>query len=146
MYSSFNSRFAVWSNVSQHAFNSVFAFFEITIPRTDPLPFFHLIAIIVILALYLAVAFITYDTDHFYVYDFLDIQKHGSGVVAGYIIGILVGSVIIFLIIHYLILLRKWITETKMHKMGKFSRARPQVGRQELDELPTKHQLAQEQV
>jgi hypothetical protein len=146
LYSSFNSQFTVWSNVSQHAFNSVFALFEITLPRTNPLPFPHITAIIAILALYLAVAFITYDTDHFYVYDFLDIQKHGRGVVAGYIIAILVGSVLIFVIVHYLIWLRKWITETKMHKMGKFPTAGPEVGHHELDDLPTKHQLAQGQV
>lgn len=136
----------MWSNVSHHALNSVFALFEITIPRTDPLPFLHIIAIILILALYLGVAFITYDDDHFYVYDFLNIQEHGSGVVAGYIIGILAGSVVLFLIVRYLILLRKWITESKMGKTGKFVTSRLQDDHQELDDLHLKHpKVAEEQ-
>lgn len=105
------------------------------IPRTEPLPFLHVIAIVLILALYLAVAFVTFDTDHFYVYSFLDIQRHGSGVVAGYIIGILVASIVIFLIVHFVIWLRRWITETKMGKMGKFSRRGAQGGQQELEEI-----------
>jgi hypothetical protein len=101
----------------------------------------------VILGLYLGVAYITYDDDHFYVYDFLNVQKHGSGVVAGYIIGILVGAVVIFLIIRYLILLRKWVTESKMGKTGKFSTARPQDGLTELDDLHVKHsEVMREQV
>ena len=147
IYSNFTSTFDVWSNVSQHALNAVFAFFEIAIPRTEPLPFLHTIAIVVILGLYLGVAYITYDDDHFYVYDFLNIQKHGSGVVAGYIIGILVGAVVLFLIIRYLILLRKWITESKMGKVGIFSTLRPQDGLLELGDLHVKHSEAiQEQV
>lgn len=137
----------MWSGVSQHALNSVFALFEITIPRTDPLPFLHAIPIVVILGLYLGVAYITYDDDHFYVYDFLNIQKHGSGVVAGYIIGILVGAIVLFLIIRYLILLRKWITESKMGKLGKFSTVRPQDGHVQLGDLHVKHsEVTQEQV
>jgi hypothetical protein len=133
----------VWSNVSQHALNSVFALFEITIPRTDPLPFLHAIAIVVILGLYLCVAYITYHDDHFYVYDFLNVQEHGSGVVAGYIIGILVGAIVLFIIIRYLILLRKWITESKMGKTGPTPRAQDGV----LELSDTKHsEVKQEQV
>ena len=136
----------MWSNVSQHALNSVFALFEITIPRTEPLPFLHTIAIVVILGLYLGVAYITHHNDHFYVYNFLDIKEQGSGVVAGYIIGILVGAVVLFLIIRYLILLRKWITESKMGKAGKFSTSTRQDGL-EFGDLHVKHSEAlQEQV
>ena len=95
-----------------------------------------------ILGLYLGLAYITYDDDHFYVYDFLNIQEHGSGVVAGYIIGILVGAVVLFLIIRYLILLRKWITESKMGKTGKFSTPGSQDGLLELGDLQVKHSQA----
>lgn len=35
--------------------------------------------------------------------------------------GILVGAIIIFLIVRYVIMLRVWITEKKMGKTGKFS-------------------------
>lgn len=54
-------------------------------------------------------------------YDFLDLQEHSSGVVAAYIVGILAAAIIIFLVVRYLILLRVWVTEKKLHKNGKFS-------------------------
>lgn len=111
----------LWSNTSEHALNSFYALFEILIPRTEPLPFLHMVVIVFLLALYLSLAYLTHYTQGWYTYDFLDLDKHSSGVVAGYIIGILVGSLIVFLIVKYLILLRLWLTEKKMSKLGKFS-------------------------
>lgn len=127
LYSGFDSKFTAWTNVSQHALNSVYAFLEITIPRTEPPPFIHILPIIFILAMYLGLAYLTYDTEHFFVYDFLDNKKHSPGSVAGYCIGILVGAIIIFLIVRCLIMLRVWLTEKKMGMTGKFtSRGAPQ--------------------
>jgi hypothetical protein len=74
-----------------------------------------------LLALYLALAYVTFYTQGFYTYGFLDLRKNSSGIVAAFIIGILVAAIIIFLIVKYLILLRVWVTETKMGKGGKFS-------------------------
>lgn len=111
----------LWSNTSQHALNSFYALFEIVIPRTEPLPFLHIAVIVFILALYLALAYITHALQGWYTYDFLNLDKHSSGVVAGYIVGILVGSIIVFLIVRYLIVLRFWLTEKKLGKTGKFS-------------------------
>lgn len=119
--SGFPSTFATWSNTSQHALNAVYALFEIVFPRTEPLPFLHLIPIVLILASYLALAYITHATEGFYVYDFLDLDTNSDGEVAGYIVGILVGAIIIFLIVRYVILLRVWVTEKKMGNIGKFS-------------------------
>lgn len=48
-------------------------------------------------------------------------RTHSSGVVAAYIVGILVAAIIIFLVVKYLILLRVWVTEKKLGKTGKFS-------------------------
>jgi hypothetical protein len=85
------------------------------------LPWLDIVPIIVLLALYLGLAYLTHATDGYYVYDFLDLDKHSSGIVAAYIVGILVAAIIIFLIVRYLILLRVWVTEKKLRKMGKFS-------------------------
>lgn len=120
----FPSAFALWSNTSQHALNSFYALFEIIFPRTSPLPWLDIIPIVILLALYLGLAYVTHATDGFYVYDFLDLQKNSSGVVAAYIVGILVAAIIIFLIVRYLIMLRVWVTEKKMGKAGKFSKHR----------------------
>ena len=117
----FPTRFATWSNISQHGLNSFYALFEIVFPRTAPIPFFHLIPIIILLVLYLALAYVTFATEGFYVYDFLDTRTNSSGKVAAYIFGILAASIIIFLIVRYLIMLRVWLTEKKLGKSGKFS-------------------------
>ena len=100
--------------------NSAFALFETIIPRTDPPPLFHLLFLILILALYLALAYITHATQGFYTYDFLDTSK-GSGRVAGYAFGILAGICVVFGLVWCLIRLRKWVTEKKWHMEGKFS-------------------------
>jgi uncharacterized membrane protein len=118
----FPTPFALWSNTSQHALNSVYAFFEIFFPRTERLPWLDLIPLIVLLALYLGLAYLTHATAGFYVYPFLDLQKYSSGLVGGYIVGILIAAIIIFLIVRYLIVLRVWVTEKKLGKTGKFSR------------------------
>ncbi|KAF2199900.1 hypothetical protein GQ43DRAFT_99179 [Delitschia confertaspora ATCC 74209] len=119
IYSNFVTPFQTWSNTSEHALNSVYAFFEIIFPRTAPPPFLHILPIIVILALYLGLAYLTYFKDHFFVYDFLDNKTHSPGLVTGYCFGILIGAIIVFLIVRYLIVMRVWITETKLGRHGK---------------------------
>ena len=107
--------------LSQHAINSFFCLFEILIPRTNPPPPLHLAFLVLILALYLALAYITHATQGFYPYSFLDISK-GSGKVAGYIIGILVAACIIYGVVWGLIWVRRRVTEGAWGMKGKFSK------------------------
>lgn len=118
----FPVQFTAWSNVTQHGLNSLFALFEIVIPRTNPMPWVHIPWLIFILALYLGLAYLTVATQGFYVYGFLDHDDVGGrGIVAAYIFGIAVGIVIIFVIVWFLIWLRRWVTETKLGMDGKFA-------------------------
>lgn len=111
----FSSAFDAWRNISQHALNSAFALFEIIVPRTEPLPWSHLLWLAVILLAYLALAFITLAHQGFYTYAFLDYHRVGGrGQVAGYILGITAALVIIFCAVHFLIRFRRWLTETKL--------------------------------
>ena len=71
-YGAFNTTFSTWSNISEHALNSVIAFFEVVVPRTAPLPWIHIVPLVILLALYLSLAYITHATQDFYVYGFLD--------------------------------------------------------------------------
>ncbi|KAK5191597.1 hypothetical protein LTR99_003574 [Exophiala xenobiotica] len=87
-----------WSNISRHALNSVFALVEVILPATNPPPFLHLVGLIVLLLLYLALAYLTHATQGIYVYSFLD-PAQGSGRVTGYCFGIAAGIVVIFLVI-----------------------------------------------
>ncbi|KFY64234.1 hypothetical protein V496_03393 [Pseudogymnoascus sp. VKM F-4515 (FW-2607)] len=108
-----------WTNLSQHAFNSLFALFELVIPRTNRPPWIHLPALILILALYLALAYLTHYTRGVYVYDFLD-PGNGRGALTGYVLGIAAGIVVIFLVVQGLVWLRKWATEKKLGREGRF--------------------------
>lgn len=122
---SFASVYVTWKNVSQHALNSAAALFEIAVPRTAPLPWLNLPVLVFILALYLALAYLTYHTQHFFVYGFLDYNVHSAGSVAGYCFGILAGIIVVFVVVHFLVWLRVWVTEKKLGMLGKISRKDP---------------------
>ncbi|KAK4230686.1 hypothetical protein QBC38DRAFT_507274 [Podospora fimiseda] len=112
--------FEGWSNVSQHLLNSAFALFEIIIPRTDTPPLVHMLWLIVVLALYLSLAYVVEATRGFYPYDFLDPVEQGAWV-AAYVFGIAIGCIILFGFAWSCIKLRKYLTETKFGKHGKFA-------------------------
>ncbi|KAI1127120.1 hypothetical protein F5Y10DRAFT_243465 [Nemania abortiva] len=118
-----SSPYSAWTNTSQHILNSVFALFEIVVPRTNSLPWIHLPFLIILLGLYLALAYITHATKGFYTYSFLDVGKQGP-LLAAYIFGIGIGVCIIFAVIKGLIWLRRWITEDKLGLDGVFAHGR----------------------
>ena len=111
--------FRIFSNTAQHVLNLVFCLFEIFIPRTNPTPWIHLVPIVIILLLYLGLTYTTWGTQDFYVYSFLDDRIHSKGVIAGYILGILVMAIVVYFIIHFVILGRVKLTEGKWNKTGR---------------------------
>ncbi|KAI8624067.1 hypothetical protein F5Y19DRAFT_338131 [Xylariaceae sp. FL1651] len=117
------TEYSAWSNISQHALNSVFALLEIVLPRTNPSPWIHLPFLILILALYLALAYLTHATKGFYTYSFLDPGLQGP-LVAAYVFGIAIGICIIFAIVWGLVWLRRWVTEKKLGLDGVFAHGR----------------------
>ncbi|KAK5634827.1 hypothetical protein RRF57_010540 [Xylaria bambusicola] len=113
---------SAWSNISEHALNAALALFEIIIPRTHPTPWSRLPFLILLLALYLALAYLTHATKGFYTYPFLDPSLQGA-LVAAYVFGIAIGICIIFAVVWGLIWLRRWITEKKLGRDGVFAHA-----------------------
>ncbi|KAJ5115242.1 hypothetical protein NUU61_001001 [Penicillium alfredii] len=107
-----------WSNISQHGLNSLYALLEIILPATAPHPFIAIPVLILLLLLYLCVAYITYHTQGFYAYSFLDPGDHGqhSGLVTGYCFGILAAILVIFFVSWSLIRLRVWLTGGKIKR------------------------------
>ncbi|KXJ91557.1 hypothetical protein Micbo1qcDRAFT_163321 [Microdochium bolleyi] len=119
----FPNTYSLWSNVSQHAMNSAFMLFEVIFPRTAPPPWIHLLWLIIILAMYCGLAYLTAATKGFYVYPFLDPRKQGA-FVAAYVFGIAVAIIVIFVLIWAIIKFRVWLTEKKLGKDGKFAGGR----------------------
>jgi len=95
--------------ISRHALNSVFAILEIVLPATNPPPWLHVVFLLIVLALYLALAYITHATQGFYVYSFLD-PEDGSGKLAGYILGIAAAAIVVFSIVWGVVFLRRKLT------------------------------------
>jgi len=108
----FSSPYEAWSNISHHALNTVFILFEIFLTSMPPFPWLHLPMTIVILALYLGVAYITHSTQGFYTYSFLDPQKE-HGFLAAYIVGIAIAQCVVFVIVRYVIVLRDRLAPRK---------------------------------
>ena len=116
------------TQTSQHALNCAFAVFEILFPRSSPPPLLHLPFLILLLALYLALAYVTNATHGFYPYGFLDPSNGHGGRVAAYVFAILAAIVVIFLVVWGLIWARKWLTERVIRMKGKFHEGRERVG------------------
>ncbi|KAJ3475221.1 hypothetical protein NLI96_g11975 [Meripilus lineatus] len=101
----FSTKFSSWSNVSQHALNSAFALFEILLTNVAPMPWIHVPFLIILLGAYLGVAYITFASQGFYTYSFLDPVKQGN-LLAAYIVGIAAGEVVIFVVVRLVCMLR----------------------------------------
>ncbi|KAK0515419.1 hypothetical protein JMJ35_001453 [Cladonia borealis] len=99
-----------WSNVSKHAINSAWALFEVLLTCTSPRPPLHMLFIIILLALYLGLAYLTKATEGFYVYSFLD-PSTGVNHVVAYCIGIPVAACVIFGIVWVILWLRNKATK-----------------------------------
>ncbi|KAI1384062.1 uncharacterized protein F4822DRAFT_59716 [Hypoxylon trugodes] len=130
----FPTQYLAWGAISEHALNSFFALFEILIPRTTPQPWIHALWCIIILALYLALAYVTKASEGFYTYDFLDPGKTGK-LVAAYVFGIGAAAVIVFGIVWCVVWARRWITEEKLGRRGVFAKGKARVGDMEAHEL-----------
>ncbi|KAH0588309.1 hypothetical protein H2248_004170 [Termitomyces sp. 'cryptogamus'] len=101
----FENAVTSWTNVSVHILNLVFAMAEILFTNIPPAPWLTLPLSVLLLACYLAVAYITYADQGLYPYDFLDAEQQ-KGLLAAYIIGILGCYCIAFLVVRFLIILR----------------------------------------
>ncbi|CAG7915744.1 unnamed protein product [Penicillium olsonii] len=114
----YSKTFTGWSNITQHALNSLYALLEIALPTTSPHPWIALPFLVLGLLFYLCVAYITFHTQGFYPYTFLDVGDHGqkSGLVTGYCFGVLAAILVIFLVSWALIWLRCWLVKGKVRR------------------------------
>ncbi|KAI5847097.1 hypothetical protein DFP73DRAFT_630435 [Morchella snyderi] len=123
----FRTQVSAYSNISAHLLNSVFALFEILLTRTAVPSWTHLPFLILFLAGYLCVAYITHATQGFYTYGFLD-PKTGNGMVAAYCVGIAVAICVVWAVVAGVVWVRVWLTERVLGWEGKFSSVRVEGG------------------
>ncbi len=115
-----------YSNLSVHAFNTMFAYTDLLFLSRAPMrPWSHMGLDVVLIALYVGVAYITVASRGVYVYNFLDPKATGGqGAVAGYVVGIGAAVCIIFLIAQFLIWAREAVA-AKLQGSGGWGSARP---------------------
>ncbi|KAJ7664098.1 hypothetical protein B0H17DRAFT_1092310 [Mycena rosella] len=102
----FDTRYDAWSAISVHLLNSVFALFEILLTNTPASAWILLGPGLLLLIGYVGVIYVTYATQGFYAYSFMDPKGH-PGKLAIYIIGIGLAECIIFAIVHGVVVLRQ---------------------------------------
>lgn len=88
-------RYEQWLNLSVHGLNSLFALLEIWLPGTGRSPISHLAVLLVVLSLYLGLAYLTKLTQDFYVYEWLN-PAHGHWSIVFHILGYTGGVITIF--------------------------------------------------
>ncbi|KAI0713406.1 hypothetical protein C8Q76DRAFT_620255 [Earliella scabrosa] len=94
----FETSYSAFLNISVHALNTVIALVEVTLTNAPPQPWLHLPICVFMLACYLGVAYITYATQGFYTYSFLDPGKQRAKL-AGYIIAVGVAECLAFVLV-----------------------------------------------
>ncbi|KAJ6467220.1 hypothetical protein DFH09DRAFT_992209 [Mycena vulgaris] len=104
--STFDTRFDAWSAISMHLLNSVFALFEIILTNTPASAWILLPPGILLLIGYVGVIYVTYATQGFYAYSFMNPNGHPVKL-ALYIAGIGLAECIIFAVVHGVVLLRQ---------------------------------------
>ena len=115
-------RFEQWINTSVHGLNSLFAIIEIIFPATEPPPWSHLSILLLVLSLYLGLAYLTRWTGGFYVYEWMD-PAHGNASIIVHILCYSVGIISIFALVRGAILLRIYVTNKLIHSQRNVNRA-----------------------
>lgn len=91
-------RYEQWLNLSVHGLNSLFALLEIWLPSIGRSPISHLAVLLVLLSLYLGLAYLTKLTENFYVYEWLN-PAHGNLSIVLHILGYTGGIITIFALV-----------------------------------------------
>ncbi|KAF2655991.1 hypothetical protein K491DRAFT_597881 [Lophiostoma macrostomum CBS 122681] len=110
-------RFEQWINISVHGLNSVFAITEIVLPATEPPPWTHLPVMLLLLSLYLGLAYLTRWTQGFYVYEWMN-PAHGNASIILHIIGYTAGIILIFVLARGAIWLRSYVLDRVRDRRG----------------------------
>ncbi|KAG7444080.1 uncharacterized protein BT62DRAFT_900952 [Guyanagaster necrorhizus] len=104
--------FDLYSNISMHVFNSVFALFEILLTNDPPPAWKWLPVNFLIWGAYFGVAYITHEDVGLYPYYILDRTKVGGrGVVAAYILGIIGVYGVTYVVVHGVAIARRRLVD-----------------------------------
>lgn len=110
-------RFEQWINISVHGLNSVFALVEIVLPATDPQPWKHLYFLLAVLSAYLGLAYLSRETQGFYVYEWMN-PVHGNASIVLHIVAYAGVMVALFVLSRYAIVARNALAKRMERSSG----------------------------
>ncbi|TFK18875.1 hypothetical protein FA15DRAFT_674937 [Coprinopsis marcescibilis] len=94
-----------WNAISVHILNAVFAVGEIFLTNSPPVPWISLSITTVLLGAYCGLAYVAKAAADFYPYEFLD--PTDNKYLPAYVIGLAAGNAIVFVLVHFLVVLRQ---------------------------------------
>ncbi|KAJ7184732.1 hypothetical protein C8R46DRAFT_1064935, partial [Mycena filopes] len=105
--STFDNRYDAWNAISVHLLNSLFALFEIFLTNTPASAWILLPAVgLPLLGGYTCIIYITYATQGFYAYQFMD-PSSGAGKLVLHILGVTAVECVLFALVHGLVVARR---------------------------------------
>lgn len=104
----------------------------------------HLPCVLLLLGGYACIAYITYETEDFYTYGFLDSSKFSAGALAGHLIGIGAGCGGFFVLVRLAIYARLLLVEKKLGKHGKRSKRDSEVATRPWIEMEVQERRVEE--
>ncbi|EXJ69154.1 uncharacterized protein A1O5_08089 [Cladophialophora psammophila CBS 110553] len=119
--------FDALANISLHAMNILMALPEIILPTTEPLPWMHLHFLMIILSLYLGLAYRTRVTGGFWVYEWLD-PELGKWKVVVHVVCYSVAIAVIFVFVRYTI----WVKNSLLRRHTRIQLDRDEVAAEKL--------------
>lgn len=116
--------YSIFANIGKHTLNYVLTMVDLVILSRTPLrPWWHLVFLIILLALYLGIVKITYDRFHVWVYGFFNLQQFGVPLVVMFSLLLGVFVVASFCVSQGLILLREFVA-ARVQKSGQWGSAK----------------------
>lgn len=110
-------RFEQWINISVHGLNSVFAIVEIVLSATQPQPLTHLSVVLLLLSIYLGLAYLTRWTQGFYVYEWMN-PAHGKLSIVIHVAGYAGAMITLFFLVRLVILGRNKLSARLESRRG----------------------------
>lgn len=116
--------YSAFANIGKHTLNYVLTMIDLVVLSRTPLrPWWHLVFLVSMLALYIGIVSITYQRYHVWVYGFFNVQQFGLPLVVCFCLLLGCFTVASFCLTQGLMLLREYIA-AKVQKSGQWGSAR----------------------
>ncbi|TFK26014.1 hypothetical protein FA15DRAFT_315263 [Coprinopsis marcescibilis] len=101
---------SAWNGITVHILNAVFTVCEILFTNSPPVPWIAMPITVLLLGSYCGLAYVVHAAAGYYPYPFLD-PSSSKALLPAYVVGLAVGNCIVFVLVHFLAVLRHKIAK-----------------------------------